>query len=168
MKLRQLVIAALAVSGAATLASANDTSKQISSSDSSNITQLQQALNDKGFNAGPVDGLNGPKTQAALKQFQQSQGIAASGKADSQTLAALGVSGSATASASGSQSSYGNNGASSTSSDTSLSSSPSASQGASSMGSSQPPSSSTSSDQSSNSSQQSSSANTSQSSTSKY
>jgi len=154
MKLRQLVIAALAVSGAATLASANDASKQMSSSDSSSITQLQQALNDKGFNAGPVDGVSGPKTKAALKQFQQSQGIAASGKADNQTLAALGVSGSSAAS--------------SQSSDTSLSSSPSASQGASSMGSSQPPSSSTSSDQSSNTSQQSSSANASQSSTSKY
>ena len=148
MKLRQLVIAALAVSGAATLASANDMSTQ------SSISQLQQALNDKGYNAGPVDGVDGPKTQAALKQFQQSQGIAASGKADNQTLAALGVSGGSPAS--------------SQSSDTSLSSSPSASQGASSMGSSQPPSSSTSSDQSSNSSQQSGSANTSQSSPGKY
>src|SRR5579859_2692601 len=93
MKLRQLVIAALAFSGAATLAAAN-----------TDVSEAQQALNDKGFNAGPVDGVAGPKTQAALKQFQQSQGLQASGKLDQQTLSALESSGGTQASDSSSSS----------------------------------------------------------------
>jgi len=38
----------------------------------------------------------GPKTQAALKEFQQSKGIQASGELNKETLAALGVSGEVT------------------------------------------------------------------------
>ncbi len=92
MKLRQLVIAAFTLSSAVAFAHGN-ASKAMSdnSGDNSNISQVQQALNDKGFNPGPVDGKAGPKTKAALKQFQQSQGISASGQLDGQTLVALGV-----------------------------------------------------------------------------
>src|SRR4026208_2517244 len=39
-----------------------------------------------GMAAGPADGKAGPKTQAAVKQFQQSKGIQASGQLDRQTL----------------------------------------------------------------------------------
>lgn len=35
------------------------------------VKLVQQALNDKGHNAGPVDGKFGPKTDAAVKAFQQ-------------------------------------------------------------------------------------------------
>jgi peptidoglycan hydrolase-like protein with peptidoglycan-binding domain len=42
----------------------------------------------------------GPETQKALKEFQTSKGINASGQLDQQTLAALGVSGSAAGGAS--------------------------------------------------------------------
>lgn len=55
------------------------------------IRQAQQQLSDKGLYTGQVDGVMGPKTQAALKEFQQKQGMQASGKLDSSTLAALGV-----------------------------------------------------------------------------
>lgn len=56
------------------------------------IKQVQQALNEKGFQAGPVDGKWGSKTESAVKNFQQDQGMQASGSLDQQTLAALGVS----------------------------------------------------------------------------
>ena len=44
----------------------------------------------------------GPQTQKALKEFQTSKGLDASGQLDQQTIAALGVSGGESASAGGS------------------------------------------------------------------
>ena len=58
----------------------------------STIRAAQEALNDKGYNAGAVDGLWGPHTRSAVLDFQQAQGIAQSGELDQQTLSALGVS----------------------------------------------------------------------------
>lgn len=55
------------------------------------VRNVQQALNDKGYNAGPVDGQWGPSTQDALTRFQQAAGVAQTGAPDRQTLAALGV-----------------------------------------------------------------------------
>src|SRR5256885_6869473 len=114
MELRKIVITALALSATAAIAHGNkQTSSQTSGTqpsvasatqatdgssnqgaqqDTSTVQQAQQALNDKGFDAGTPDGKLGPHTKAALNKFQQSQGISASGQLDGQTLAALGVS----------------------------------------------------------------------------
>jgi peptidoglycan hydrolase-like protein with peptidoglycan-binding domain len=43
------------------------------------IKQVQQKLKDQGHDAGPVDGIMGPKTQAALKEFQSAKGLKDSG-----------------------------------------------------------------------------------------
>ena len=51
--------------------------------------QVQEKLNVQ------ADGKMGPQTQKALKEFQQSKGIKATGQLDQQTLSELGVSGSA-------------------------------------------------------------------------
>jgi len=96
MIFRKLAIAAMMASATAAFAANQATSNQ----DSSTVKQAQQALNDKGFNVGAADGVIGPKTQAALEKFQQSKGLSGSGSLDSQTLAALGVSGDASASSS--------------------------------------------------------------------
>jgi hypothetical protein len=40
----------------------------------------QEALLDLGFDIGEIDGAIGPRTQAAIREFQQSQGIAADGE----------------------------------------------------------------------------------------
>jgi peptidoglycan hydrolase-like protein with peptidoglycan-binding domain len=56
------------------------------------IRQAQQALDQKGFKAGQADGVLGPETKNAIKEFQQKQGWNATGALDSQTLGALGVS----------------------------------------------------------------------------
>jgi peptidoglycan hydrolase-like protein with peptidoglycan-binding domain len=61
------------------------------------VKQAQQALKDKGIDAGPVDGQWGPLTQQGVKQFQQQNQIQATGQLDQQTLASLGVGQSASA-----------------------------------------------------------------------
>ena len=67
--------------------------KQAQSSDL--VKQAQQKLSQAGHQVQP-DGVMGPKTQAALKEFQQAKGIEASGELNKDTLAALGVSGEVT------------------------------------------------------------------------
>jgi hypothetical protein len=58
---------------------------------SSTVRNVQQALNAKGFNAGPADGQWGPSTEIALKQFQTAQGLPSTGVLDTRTMNALGV-----------------------------------------------------------------------------
>lgn len=55
------------------------------------VKQLQESLSERGYDVGPVDGLVGPRTQAALRQFQQDEGLDASGEIDAQTLTALDI-----------------------------------------------------------------------------
>jgi peptidoglycan hydrolase-like protein with peptidoglycan-binding domain len=55
------------------------------------VRNVQQALNAKGFNAGPADGQWGPSTETALKQFQTAQGLPSTGVLDARTMNALGV-----------------------------------------------------------------------------
>lgn len=54
-----------------------------------NVRAAQQALKDKGHDPGPVDGKMGPKTQAALKDFQKAQGLKETGRLDNETMAKL-------------------------------------------------------------------------------
>lgn len=54
------------------------------------VKKLQQALMDAGINVrGGADGIFGPATANALREFQTSQGIAATGVVDDATVAAL-------------------------------------------------------------------------------
>lgn len=59
--------------------------------DQDQLRQVQQALNQKGFHAGNVDGNWGAETRDALRNFQQAQGLKQTGQLDSQTVSALGV-----------------------------------------------------------------------------
>jgi peptidoglycan hydrolase-like protein with peptidoglycan-binding domain len=54
-----------------------------------NVTGIQKALQKLGFDPGKIDGILGPHTQAAIKQFQQANGLAADGIAGPKTQAAL-------------------------------------------------------------------------------
>jgi peptidoglycan hydrolase-like protein with peptidoglycan-binding domain len=57
---------------------------------SNQVMQLQQALQQHGFyRNGRIDGLMGPKTRTALRDFQRSKGLSATGRVDQQTVAAL-------------------------------------------------------------------------------
>ncbi|MGA7486680.1 MAG: peptidoglycan-binding domain-containing protein [Xanthobacteraceae bacterium] len=54
------------------------------------IRQVQDALRKKGFDVGPLDGIFGPRTEEAVRNFQDRYGMKVSGKFDNQTLYALG------------------------------------------------------------------------------
>jgi hypothetical protein len=58
---------------------------------SDDIRAEQQALKDKGFDPGPIDGVNGRQTRAALRQFQQKQSLKEDGTLGPQTRDALGL-----------------------------------------------------------------------------
>jgi peptidoglycan hydrolase-like protein with peptidoglycan-binding domain len=75
------------------------------------IRQLQQALNEHGFNAGEVDGVLGARTREALKKFQSQAGLPATGELDAQTLTAVGHGDKIGATGSGGSSSAGQGGA---------------------------------------------------------
>jgi peptidoglycan hydrolase-like protein with peptidoglycan-binding domain len=55
------------------------------------LRNVQRTLSERGYNAGPADGIYGGSTQQALRNFQRDQKLNSSGQLDSQTLAALGV-----------------------------------------------------------------------------
>lgn len=57
--------------------------------DSRQVSKMQEILKNKGFDAGPVDGIAGPRTKEALSSFQESEGLAVTGKPDKETLQAL-------------------------------------------------------------------------------
>jgi len=58
---------------------------------SEQVKTVQKALQDKGMDPGPVDGIMGPKTMAALKAFQKDQKLTESGRLDDQTREKLGL-----------------------------------------------------------------------------
>ncbi|HSC22257.1 MAG TPA: peptidoglycan-binding domain-containing protein [Casimicrobiaceae bacterium] len=55
------------------------------------VRSAQQALNDRGYDVGTVDGIYGPSTHDAVVRFQQAQGLSQTGMLDAQTLSALGL-----------------------------------------------------------------------------
>lgn len=58
---------------------------------SERVRAIQEALKSKGHDPGPIDGVFGPQTEAALKSFQKAEKLPESGRSDAQTLAKLGV-----------------------------------------------------------------------------
>ncbi|WP_421725309.1 peptidoglycan-binding protein [Bauldia sp.] len=53
------------------------------------IAKIQSLLADQGYDPGPPDGIDGPKTQEAVRAFQRGIGIAATGQIDSDLMTAL-------------------------------------------------------------------------------
>jgi peptidoglycan hydrolase-like protein with peptidoglycan-binding domain len=49
------------------------------------VVQLQEKLIELGYNPGPVDGIFGKRTAAALKKFQQDHGLSCTGTVDEKT-----------------------------------------------------------------------------------
>jgi len=54
------------------------------------IQQMQKALKEKGHDPGPVDGVMGPQTTAAIKAYQKEQGLDVTGRLDEATAGKLG------------------------------------------------------------------------------
>ena len=58
---------------------------------SDDVKEVQQSLRDKGYTPGPVDGVMGSRTRAALRQYQRDQNLPATGWLDSETAQRFGV-----------------------------------------------------------------------------
>jgi peptidoglycan hydrolase-like protein with peptidoglycan-binding domain len=59
--------------------------------DADQVRGLQKALQDKGMNPGAIDGVSGPKTEAAIRAFQREQKLPETGRLDPQTRERLGM-----------------------------------------------------------------------------
>lgn len=68
-----------------------DAAKSEMSVPSGEVSMAQQALVDRGYSVGSVDGHWGPSTEMAVKQFQAANGLTQSGMLDSPTRTALGI-----------------------------------------------------------------------------
>ena len=53
------------------------------------VSGIQARLNNLGFDAGPIDGIDGPVTRGAVKAFQEEHGLAVDGIVGPQTQAKL-------------------------------------------------------------------------------
>jgi hypothetical protein len=59
--------------------------------DRGDIKKVQESLRDKGYYTVPVDGILGPQTRAAIRQYQQSENLPVTGRLDTETAGKLGV-----------------------------------------------------------------------------
>jgi peptidoglycan hydrolase-like protein with peptidoglycan-binding domain len=55
------------------------------------VKELQTKLTAKGFNTGTADGVFGPKTESAVRRYQEKQGLQVDGIAGPDTCGALGM-----------------------------------------------------------------------------
>jgi peptidoglycan hydrolase-like protein with peptidoglycan-binding domain len=64
------------------------------------VEEMQKALRAQGHDPGPIDGVIGPQTEAALRAYQKQHGLEETGRPNDPTLTKLGESTTASASAS--------------------------------------------------------------------
>ncbi len=62
-----------------------------SATTSAEISTVQKSLNDKGYDAGPVDGVLGSRTRAGIRQYQAAEKLTVTGRLDVETAGKLGV-----------------------------------------------------------------------------
>ena len=74
-----------------TKAKARETKDKIAAKteSSDDVRQAQTALKEKGQDPGPIDGIHGPRTSAALRSYQKAEKIKETGRLDSETKARL-------------------------------------------------------------------------------
>jgi peptidoglycan hydrolase-like protein with peptidoglycan-binding domain len=62
-----------------------------SAASSDDVMKVQKSLNDKGYDAGPVDGVLGSRTRAGLRKYQAAEKLTVTGRLDADTAGKLGV-----------------------------------------------------------------------------
>jgi len=55
------------------------------------VRRAQVALTEKGFYDGPTDGVSGPRTRAAIREFQRTRNLQETGQLDERTVQELGI-----------------------------------------------------------------------------
>lgn len=58
---------------------------------SQNVKQAQETLSGKGFYKGKIDGIMGPKTRAAIREYQRAEKLPVTGRLDAKTESKMGV-----------------------------------------------------------------------------
>jgi peptidoglycan hydrolase-like protein with peptidoglycan-binding domain len=66
------------------------TTTQVSAQVADDVERAQKALKEMGHDPGPVDGVMGAQTSAALKAYQSKHGLETTGQLDTATAAKLG------------------------------------------------------------------------------
>jgi hyperosmotically inducible protein len=56
------------------------------------VRLMQQALKKEGYDPGPIDGVQGPQTTAAIEAFQKAENLPVTGRANAETLGKLRIS----------------------------------------------------------------------------
>jgi hypothetical protein len=79
------------VEGARAQTSADRRPEHLSARYREQMKLTQETLRDLGYLPGPIDGIMGAGTAGALRAFQQQEGLRATGRTNSETLAALGI-----------------------------------------------------------------------------
>lgn len=87
MQLRHLCAAVMAVGPLVFAGTADARSSRMSTSE---VRQVQRALNNAGYDV-QADGVWGPNTRRALSDYQRRNGLSVTGRPDRDTLAALNV-----------------------------------------------------------------------------
>lgn len=59
--------------------------KIVAKADMKDVRNAQQALKDKGHDPGPIDGIHGPRTSAALRSYQKAENLKVTGQMDTET-----------------------------------------------------------------------------------
>ena len=55
------------------------------------VKRVQETLRDKGYDPGPIDGVMGSQTRAAIRQYQKAENLPVTGHLDGETAGKLGV-----------------------------------------------------------------------------
>lgn len=53
------------------------------------VRAMQEALKDRGYDPGPVDGVMGPRTASALRDYQKTENLRVTGQLDAETVSSL-------------------------------------------------------------------------------
>jgi peptidoglycan hydrolase-like protein with peptidoglycan-binding domain len=80
-----------AVDGAPPRANADWRPEHLSARYRDQLKLTQETLRDFGYTPGPSDGMMGRSTASALRAFQRRGGLSVTGRANPETLAALGI-----------------------------------------------------------------------------
>jgi len=62
------------------------TDKVAVKADRASVRSYQQSLKDKGHDPGPIDGIHGPRTSAAVREYQKKEGLTVTGRYDDETM----------------------------------------------------------------------------------